>query len=917
MRTAALLFALTAVAADPPRPTPDDLVRRLGDPTYSVREAATAELWAAGRGAIPALRRAAADPSPEVARRALSVLDRFDWYDFPDTPPAVTAAVRRFLATTGQERTKAFTELLALGSPGRAAARSILSRDLAPATRDPLTAFLLPYLRREVPARVVAGEAELAAELIALHATRSGTAAGAADYAAFHVLRDSLAQAVADAEAVPPSPAADLLLAHLYRANRDWAKARVVAARVDARDAPRRATLTQPPPTMLEGLFEEQGDWVAARDHPAQGRVNLPEALKLTYLRLAGTPQAFEAGVKDVAELGDGPVPNEVVRDAAHALMLNLRAADAGRLLAARRQSLGLLAEVYIARLRYTDALKAIDPAGADEADSSFDRLDFDLRRARVMAITGDRAGAVKLFSQVAERMLAADAAPVPLGYDTGAGRRSLIRAELRVGLRELACDHAGLFLGGPNLGLPGPRTETLFDLLFGADADAAEVLFHALRHRPGREAEPGPTLRRVRELLLGTAPPAAAADALEALAGEVTVPGPSSPFTAPDVAGQRRLRLYRVTAAALVARAAGRHADAEVAYARAAEEAAEDPTGSAARAWVYGTSDAGRPWVEYGDYLADRGRFADAAVKYHAGWKRFPDSPLLLFLSGKALVKAGQVEEGRRRVEFAHWVPLGNERVRGKFLEELVRRGEAKAAARETDLLLRACWSRDFYFGNVVNQAGRAAVLNKDWDTAGRCVQRALFVLMKTPEVTYVDAAAYLHVPHEMVLYRARGRLAAGDVAGAMAHARAYLEVTPGSIDLASGMVPDLDRLGRKAEADELFGRVWGAYRKVLADFPASPFARNSLAALGAHCRRELDAARAYATEAVKADPKSPGFRETLAEVHFRRGDRAAAVELMDQLAGEYPRSRQYRRQLARYRTGDPAGPLSEAEDD
>ena len=28
---------------------------------------------------------------------------------------------------------------------------------------------------------------------------------------------------------------------------------------------------------------------------------------------------------------------------------------------------------------------------------------------------------------------------------------------------------------------------------------------------------------------------------------------------------------------------------------------------------------------------------------------------------------------------------------------------GEAKAAKRETDLLLRACWSRDFFFGNVM----------------------------------------------------------------------------------------------------------------------------------------------------------------------------------------------------------------------
>jgi tetratricopeptide (TPR) repeat protein len=167
------------------------------------------------------------------------------------------------------------------------------------------------------------------------------------------------------------------------------------------------------------------------------------------------------------------------------------------------------------------------------------------------------------------------------------------------------------------------------------------------------------------------------------------------------------------------------------------------------------------------------------------------------------------------------------------------------------------------------------------------------------------------------MLQYRARGKLAAGDVPAAVALARQYLDVTPGSVELAAGMVPELEKRGHKAEADELFGRVWAAHRKVLTDFPASPFSRNSLAALGAACRRELDASLKYATEAAAADPKSAGFRETLAEVHFRRGDRAEAVRLMEALAAESPRSRLYRRQLARYRTADPACPLPDAEDE
>ena len=150
-----------------------------------------------------------------------------------------------------------------------------------------------------------------------------------------------------------------------------------------------------------------------------------------------------------------------------------------------------------------------------------------------------------------------------------------------------------------------------------------------------------------------------------------------------------------------------------------------------------------------------------------------------------------------------------------------------------------------------------------------------------------------------------------------AIEQARACLKVTPGHLELVSGVVPELEKRGRKAEADELFGVAWSAYTRVLADHPESASARNSLATLGANCRRELDKALRYAEEAVAADPVSVGYRETLAEVRFRRGERDEALAVMTGLSGENPRSRFYRRQLARYRSGDPASPLPDTADD
>ncbi len=492
--------------------------------------------------------------------------------------------------------------------------------------------------------------------------------------------------------------------------------------------------------------------------------------------------------------------------------------------------------------------------------------------------------------------------------------------------MKDLAAEHSAKFLtaGTFQRNEQAAGGESAFEILFGQDATSAEALFAALRAKKIPGEQPGPTMTHVRELLSGKASKAAVDEALKALSeaapdDEIFSTEGRPPNAAPLAAAPGESKPYqmkRFLAIAAVCRAAGRNADAEAAFKQAAELASDAADVAGARTWVYGVSDAFRPYVEWGDFLYDRGRFHESAVRLLEGWKRFPDQPLLLFLSGKSLVKAGDAKEGNRRIELSHWVALGQERVRGKFLDELVRRGEATAANREIELVQRGCWFRDHYFGNVMNQASQAAALNRDFVTAEKCRQRSLLVILKTPDVYFVETASYMTVPHDLLVYRARARLAAGKVDEAMGIAREVLAVTPGHIDLVSGMVPELDKLGKKAEADELFTAVWSAYQKVLTDFPNSAPARNSLAALAANCRRELDKGLTHAADAVKTEPASVPFRETLAEVYFRKGERDKALDVMTKLAEEDPRNRLYKRQLVRYRSGTLDSPRPDRED-
>lgn len=904
-----LLALATAVCADGPASDVDELAARLGDDDYRTRETAQRELWLRGTAAVPALERAARGPDPEAARRARAVLDRFAWGDRPDTPRPVLDLIHKYRAgdpdpnRNADARREAIGSLLKFGTPGVAAVRAILSRNIPPEARAPLTANVTAFVRREVPVLLLAGNTAAADELVDLHAVGT-TPEGAADFTAYHVLCGDLPAATARARAAfdagRKSDAARLVLVHLYRAAGKWAQAREIAASLPVREDEA---------SFKEILLEDEGDWNALADLGTSRELNHPDAVRLSLLRLAGRADKFAAAAKKVRADADELTTQMDILDAAVALFANHRANDATDLLLEKRQNLALLAEVLIARMRYRDALDLIGAKDKDRVAGT-ERAEFNLRRARVLMTTGYRDDAVQLFEQVARGLRNNERGRMV--FDVSA--RALVRTELRLGLRDLACEHAAQFVPPDGEGQPaGAQGESPFELLFPNDPLAAETLFAVLRANNVPGAQPGATMVRVRDVLTGTAGAPAVDQAVKLLrASAAALPnygslpgGDGTSSTIRFEPSARALKARRYLALALVCRAAKRAADAEAAFKLAAELSADGDGADAqgARSWVYGAPDPARVWIEWGEFLLDAGRPREAAAVFEAGWKLFPDQPLPLFLCGRSLQKCGDAKEGARRVELAHWVGLGNEKVRGRFLDEMVRRGEAAAIRREVALITKACWSHDHYFGNVMNQCARGSALVGDYATAETCGQRSLLVVLRHPGVYFVDTAAYLNVPHDLLVFRARALARAGKFDEALGAARAVLAVTPGHLDFVTGIVPDLDRRDHTKEADELFGRAWAAYEQMLKDWPDSPAARHALAVLAGHCNRKLDDGLKHAKAAVAADGGSQPYREALAEVLFRRGARADALKLMQALADESPRNHLYRRQLARYR--------------
>jgi tetratricopeptide (TPR) repeat protein len=185
------------------------------------------------------------------------------------------------------------------------------------------------------------------------------------------------------------------------------------------------------------------------------------------------------------------------------------------------------------------------------------------------------------------------------------------------------------------------------------------------------------------------------------------------------------------------------------------------------------------------------------------------------------------------------------------------------------------------------------------------------------SPYTEFVENQSYVTMPHHVHGLRARGLVAAGWVADARREIEYCQSLLPGNVDLAIGVTPELEKRNEKKLADEVFAKALAANEKVCADYPKSAGHHNNLAWLCACCRRELDKGLEHATAAVKLMPDNTGYVDTLAEVHFQRGDKDKAIELMKKCVEAEPKRSYFRKQLQRFEAGDRSAEVPAEADD
>lgn len=168
---------------------------------------------------------------------------------------------------------------------------------------------------------------------------------------------------------------------------------------------------------------------------------------------------------------------------------------------------------------------------------------------------------------------------------------------------------------------------------------------------------------------------------------------------------------------------------------------------------------------------------------------------------------------------------------------------------------------------------------------------------------------------PEEGLMLLARGLRLNSDLARALANLQedraGSLELLanchrnyPNDSGIADNFFPALRKVGLMKEHDAWFKESWKRIMAVVDEFPDAENTGNSAAWMASRACRNLNEAEAILEKSLAANPTQSSYLDTMAEIHFARGDRKKALEWSDRAVNFAPTDEMLRRQHERFRT-------------
>ncbi len=850
------------------------LVAQLGDDSFQAREKASGDLWRMGDAALPELRKAAAGEDPERAVRARELIGKIELFITPDTDPAIIALVGKYQTASEGEK----TDLLDMMFQKRAWRQ------------------LLKLYAAETNAEVRANY-ETKACLVAVAAAREKLMADQPDEA-----REFL-------ELAPATPSGLLALAEFHRSQGtlevELERSKQLPAGTG--DAWRTA------------LYRASGNLEAARDSAqAAGEDRISAAMSvllgdpLPWLRLPG-PAGREGEIRRnytalaIRRWQGEAIPDadfEPLRKAMTAKNKNKRrsAIDAMLLLGRRAEAEPELARFPLAAFSYFDTI--------DETSQALATLGLDPERP-------DFEGWVeKRFAQMAGD----GAEPPDLDTESGGDRNELITMAGFLETRGLHGENASAFTE-PLLKLAEDDSPAFLDvlgLLFGATpklGSAPELAMEVgiawagdedsrwddLVHSASRGQEPWEEMWEWMGKL------DAKATRPERLEAFLTVTG--------NLHGRKDLRKRWIDLAWAElknAPAAGREdwlrkiflisvgvPDAENQLRRLAEAGPEASKGT----FREELSAAGR-WDEVAEISL---KTAEQNEKF----AREPDLANRAYASA-ALRRAGRPDEADAQDEMIDKFSLGHGWLLivagytlGGDFEKAAQALEKWAREADPDSLEA---DRFPAFGNPLisllgmDDLGEMLLERGEWKRAA-----AIFEVLCQASA---GTGAFLDTPVAALRARLQAEVARGlailpdDRERALEILVACPRDYPGDGSLADFFYPPLRKAGLIELHDQCFAESWQRMSALIARYPESANTNNTVAWVAARACRELDAAEKFSENALRLAPDLGIYLDTLAEIHFARGDREGALKWSGRAVNFMPDAVELRQQYERFRS-------------
>ena len=433
-------------------------------------------------------------------------------------------------------------------------------------------------------------------------------------------------------------------------------------------------------------------------------------------------------------------------------------------------------------------------------------------------------------------------------------------------------------------LGLDLENPETVIARLYRDQDTLAVLLWHALRKQFPGEERPA-ALKHLRRLLTGKPDPVDA----KQLASLVHRIEPQLETEASEASSRRR-----------------RHGRSSRPQAAGCGDALSPlwskQAGNRQYLGLIGSGVSVKTLIDEGNLCADEKQWKEAAKAYQAAWTKDRRSAAALYLLGWAQTKLGQADEGRKQMELALVVPLGDGESRRELSKTLVRLQQDEEAARQRQWVLRLAAMHDGSIAQVLSDIGDAAAEKPETPRMAAVWQRFAVELLAANSDSCSRAAYYLQWPSAAHGALARELLRAGKTAEAIQELHRAEASQPTNLQLALDCDADLRKHGAADEAEALYRRMFQRHEALCRDFPRSATYHNDLAWLAANLDRDLDKALTHAQRAVELEPQSAGILDTLAEVHFRRGNRSEAVRLAKRCLEMEPDGEHFKKQLARF---------------